>query len=300
MKSFVQNPESGTGTSNNHRFEPDPKTGWSSRLSQSEFELFQKLFMELIGMHLPQAKKMLVASRLGKRIADLGLRGFGEYHRLLRSEEGRREIQHAVDLITTNETYFFREPEHFHILEETILPSFPVGQNLKVWCGASSTGEEPYSLAMILQRAKGKSPWRMVASDVNSEVLEIARVGLYPIARSEKIPPELLKAHCLKGVGEFEGSFLIEAQLRSKIEFRRINLLEIPSDLENLDIVFLRNVLIYFDSVMRQNLLTRIISRMRPGGWLVLSHSESVVGLQLPPLDSLKPSVYRKPTGAKS
>lgn len=279
-------------------FVPDSQTGWSSRLSKAEFELFRNFFEELIGLHLPETKQMLVASRLGRRIATLGLKGFGEYHRLLTSPEGRQEIQHAVDLITTNETYFFREPDHFEILETTILPSFPVGHFLNVWCGASSTGEEPYSLAMTLQEFKGHLSWKLVASDVNSEVLEIARRGIYPIARSEKIPTDLLKKYCRKGIGEYDGTFLIEAQLRSRIEFRKLNLMEIPTNLVDLDIVFLRNVLIYFDSSIRQELLTRVIARIKPGGWLVLGHSESLVGLQLPPLHQLKPSVYQRPKGS--
>ncbi|MBK8803495.1 MAG: protein-glutamate O-methyltransferase CheR [Fibrobacteres bacterium] len=279
-------------------FAPDPQTGWSSRLSNEEFQLFRSFFLERIGMHLPDTKQMLVASRLGRRIATLGLKGFGEYHRLLRSEEGREEIQHAVDLITTNETFFFREPEHFQILETTILPSFPAGQFLKAWCAASSTGEEPYTLAMVLHHARGNDHWQLVASDVNSEVLETARKGIYPISRAERIPEALLKAYCRKGIGDYDGSFLIVSQLRGKVEFYRINLLDIPSNLVDLDIVFLRNVLIYFDANVRQELLTRVVSRIRPGGWLVLGHSESLVGLHLPPLHQLKPSVYQKPRGA--
>lgn len=280
-------------------FRPDPVTGWSGRLSWREFEQFRRLFFEWIGLHLPDSKHMLVASRLGKRVAGLGLGGFADYLKLLESKTDPEEIQRAVDLITTNETFFFREPDHFQILERAILPSLSGRRPIKIWCGASSTGEEPYSLAMVLEDHLGRNGWQMVASDVNQDVLAVARKGLYPLDRADRIPEHQLKKHCRKGVGAFDGWFLMGSHLRDRIDFRRINLLDIPGSLADLDVAFLRNVLIYFEAKVRERILSETIGRLRPGGWLVLGHSESVVGLHLPPLDQYRPSVYRRPAGGQ-
>lgn len=265
-------------------------------LERGDFLRFQSFFHDLIGLHLPETKLPLVMARLGRRVARIGMRGFADYASLLESGSDAAETQTAIDLITTNETSFFREKAHFDLLADRILPTFPPGKPVRIWCGASSTGEEPYSLAMVLEEARGRTGWRLVATDINQEVLETARRGLYPMARSANIPPALLKSFCLRGIDEHEGAFVVRKDLRERVEFRLMNLLDLDRDLVDLDVVFLRNVLIYFDNPTRERILTSIWERMRPGAWLVLSHSESVVGLHLPALSQVKPSVYRKPT----
>jgi len=265
-------------------------------ITDAEFHLFQKLFHESIGMNLPPQKKPLVAARLGRRLAPLRLASFRQYHDLLRGSAHSDEMQRAIDLITTNETSFFREKEHFRVLSERILPNIPKEHRIKVWCGASSTGEEPYTLAMVLSDRLGPKGWSLLATDINSEVLAVARNGLYPMERSKGIPEIFLKTYCLKGTGPHLGEFIIERELRERVEFRQMNLMDLNPDLKDLDVVFLRNVLIYFDNEVRGDLLSKIWSRIRPGGWLVLGHSESVVGLHLPPLEQVVPSVYRKPS----
>lgn len=262
-------------------------------LSEADFQGFKKLFLELIGIHLPDTKRQLVFSRLARRLAPLGLPSFKAYLELLRSGVQPAEVQRAVNLITTNETWFFREPDHFRLLATEMLPS-PRSEPVRVWCGAASTGEEPYSLAMVLHHTLGPSGWSLVATDINDEVLAAARGGLYPLERSRSIPESFLKRYCLRGTGEHQGSMLVQESLRRSVQFRRMNLLAIDRDLVDLDIVFLRNVLIYFDAPQRQKILCEVVRRLRVGGILVLGHSESVVGLQLPPLQALRPSVYRR------
>jgi chemotaxis protein methyltransferase CheR len=263
-------------------------------ITDAEFKLFQKLFHDTIGMHLPPQKKPLVASRLGRRLDALKLPTYRHYFEILSDPSQRAEMQHAIDQITTNETSFFREREHFRVLSEAILPQAAAQHRLKVWCGAASTGEEPYTLAMVLSERLGLDGWSLLATDINSEVLAAAKKGLYPMARSKGIPDALLKKYCLKGVGSHDGEFLIDSSLRSRVDFRPMNLMDLASEIRDIDIVFLRNVLIYFDSPTRSQILSNIWARIRPGGWLVLGHSESVVGLQLPPLEQIVPSVYRK------
>lgn len=263
-------------------------------ISEAEFGLFRKLFHDLIGMNLPAAKKPLVAARLGRRLSALGLPSFRRYHDLLVDGSHRDEVQVAIDLITTNETSFFREKDHFALLADRILPDLPASRKPRIWCGAASTGEEPYSLAMVLSDRLGLDGWSLRATDINSRVLAAAKKGIYPMERAGNIPENLLKTYCLKGVGAHEGQFLVDGALRSRVEFRRMNLMRLDPDLQDLDVVFLRNVMIYFDNPTRGSLLTEIWSRIRPGGWLVLGHSESVVGLDIPPLRQIMPSVYRK------
>lgn len=263
-------------------------------LKDSEFKLYQSFFYQRIGLNLPDHKKQLVAGRLGKRLVQLGLPSFQAHYDLIAGKQDGGELQIAIDLITTNETSFFREKDHFDYLEREILPEYGEKHTVKVWCGASSTGEEPYTLAMVLQNALGAGRWSLVATDINSEVLATARRGLYPMARSRGIPASLLKSFCLKGQGEYEGQFLIERGLRACVDFRQVNLMSIPPDLKGFDIVFLRNVLIYFDVPTKERLLAEIWEKMNPGAWLVLSHSESITGLRVPVFRTVQPSVYRK------
>lgn len=268
-------------------------TGSERTLSDNDFRSFQQLFYKAIGLHLSDQKKMLVTGRLNKRLAQLGLGSFREYYELLVRDDQRDELQQAIDLITTNETFFFRESKHFDILAREIIPEKTPGQTLRIWSAASSTGEEPYSIAMVLHAALGQFGWELVASDISNRVLEKARQGLYSTDRIAGIPSELLKTYCLKGRGEYEGKLLIDRSLREMVTFRQINLMQIPNDMKNFDVVFLRNVIIYFDAPTKQKVLLSICDRLKPGGWLFLGHSESLAGMNMP-LTTICPSVYRR------
>ena len=266
----------------------------TATLSDTEFQQFKSWLYEAAGINLSPAKKALVAGRLAKRLKHHELSSYGEYFRLITHKSEAAEFQLALDLLTTNETYFFREPKHFDYLRTHILPKVPPGKTFRVWCGASSSGEEPYTIAMTLADGLASTPWEIVASDISTRMLEKARSGHYPMERAEDIPRPLLSRHCLKGTGSQAGTFLMEASLRSRVQFMQINLNESLPKIGEFDIIFLRNVMIYFDMETKRQVVARMLPLLKPGGYFFVSHSESLNGIT----DSLKmisPSIYRKP-----
>jgi len=267
-------------------------------LSDQEFSLFQKFFFEQIGISLSNQKKILLLGRFNRRLNELGLNSFRDYYDIISAPENHVERQHAVDLITTNETYFFREDQHFKLLQDTIVAdkrkTAPTGSPLRVWSAACSTGEEPYSIAMSLHHAMGGTDgWEIIASDISMRVLASAQRGLFPLERVRGMPTEFLKKYCLRGQGEFSGHLLIEKFLRDRVNFIQVNLMALPSELRNFDVVFLRNVIIYFDAATKLKVLRSVVNTLRPNGWLLLGHSESLFGMDLP-LRMIAPSVYRR------
>lgn len=262
-------------------------------LSDAEFHRFQDFFRERIGLHLSDHKKQLLVGRFGKRLRELGLTSFRAYFERLRSGSDPVELETAVGLITTHETHFFRESHHFDILQGPVCESKNLREDLRVWSAACSTGEEPWTIAMCLHQRLGPREWSLVASDVSNDVLVKASSGLYPMERASEIPQHFLKTYCLKGKDRFEGKFLIDRCLRDRVEFKPVNLLDIPADMSEFDAVFLRNVIIYFDAPTKLQVLTEVVRRIRRGGWLFLGHSESLTGMDLP-LTQFKPSVHRK------
>lgn len=265
-------------------------------VSDHDMLLFQQLFKQHIGLHLPLSKKALLQSRLGSRLQELGLRHLGQYHALISSDQGEQERQRAIDLITTNETYFFREQGHFDFLVDECLPQWRSQNMLRVWSAASATGEEAYTLAMLLDSHRSSAKWSVFASDISMRVLRFARRGLYPLARGQNIPRAYLRRYCLMGTGEYEGHFLVQGELRKKVEFAQRNLTRLQDYEDGLyDLIFLRNVIIYFDCGTKLQVLRDVMARLRPGGYLVVGHSESLHGMELD-LEMHSPSIYRKPT----
>ena len=265
-------------------------------VSDREMLLFQQLFKRHIGLHLPLSKKALLQSRLGGRMHELGLVQLADYHALIASSANDAERQRAIDLITTNETYFFREQAHFDFVVRELLPLWRERSQLRVWSAASSTGEEAYTLAMLLDTHRAGGGWTVFASDISLRVLNFARRALYPMARGQNIPASFLKRYCLQGFGEYDGHFLLDKALRGAVEFGQRNLTDLAaSDDGQFDLVFLRNVIIYFDFETKLKVVSDVVSRLRPGGYLVVGHSESLHGMQLP-LEMHSPSIYRKPS----
>lgn len=263
-------------------------------LKEAEFRLLQQLFYERLGLQLPPAKKPLVAGRLAKRLHALGLPSYQQYYKHLLTPEGADELEIAIDLITTHETYFFREPQHFNFLQQKILPQVAAQADFRVWSAASSTGEEAYTLAMVLDQHRSPKAWRVVGTDVSLGVLEAARRGLFPEVRGEKIPPHYLKRYCLRGKDRYAGYFLVERELRERVEFLPNNLTTPCPELGQFDLILLRNVLIYFDQDTKQRVLKHLLDRLKPGGWLMVGHSESLQETPSP-MEQQAPSIYRKP-----
>ncbi|MGR9014352.1 MAG: CheR family methyltransferase [Gammaproteobacteria bacterium] len=263
-------------------------------LQEKEFSQLRDLIYRIAGINLSPAKKPLVASRLAKRLHYYGLANYGEYFQMITAANGQAELQVAVDLLTTNETHFFREPKHFDFLRQRILPARKPGKTLRIWSAACSSGEEPYSIAMLLDEVLGHAPWEIVASDLSTRVLEKARIGLYPIECMMEIPSCYLSHYCLKGTGTQEGKLLIEHKLRERVQFVRYNLTEAPPKLGPFDVIFLRNVMIYFDQETKRQVVKRLLSLLRPGGHFMVGHSESLNGVN-DDLRMVQPAVYWKP-----
>jgi chemotaxis protein methyltransferase CheR len=262
-------------------------------LQDKEFMQFRNLIYRIAGIDMSPAKKPLVTSRLAKRLRHHGLSSYGDYFRMITAGDGKPELQIAVDLLTTNETHFFREPKHFDFLRQRILPERKPGMPLRIWSAACSSGEEPYSVAMLLDDVLGNAPWEIVASDLSTRVLEKARTGLYPLERMLEIPKPYLSNYCLKGTGSQEGTLLIERRLRERVQFIHHNLTEAPPKLGEFDVIFLRNVMIYFDQDTKRQVVSSLMSLLRPGGYFLVGHSETLNGVS-EAVRLVQPAVYRK------
>ncbi len=262
-------------------------------LQEKEFAQFRDLIYGIAGISMSAAKKPLVTSRLATRLRHYGLASYGEYFQMITADKGKAELQIAVDLLTTNETHFFREPKHFDFLRRYILPERRPGKTLRIWSAACSSGEEPYSIAMLLDEVLNNAPWEIVASDLSTRMLEKARTGLYPLERRAEIPRHYLSNYCLKGTGFQQGTLLIERKLRERVRFMHYNLTEAPPKLDEFDVIFLRNVMIYFDQDTKRRVVSRLLSLLRPGGYFLVGHSETLNGISEDVL-LVQPAIYRK------
>jgi chemotaxis protein methyltransferase CheR len=263
-------------------------------ITDPEFARIRDLVKELTGINLSDQKKALVVGRLGSRLRHRNVATFGDYYRMLRDPGEGVELQMAIDLMTTNETYFFREPEHFRFLEEHLATLRPVPFPFRVWSAASSSGEEAYTIAMVLAEALGSADWRVHGTDISTRVLARAQAGLYPMERGSGIPLPILKTHCLKGQGKQEGMFLVSRQLRQRVTFSQANLIQKLPRLGPFDVAFLRNVLIYFEPPQKKIVVDAVAGQLKPGGILIVGHSESLTGISHG-LTPLRPTVYRAP-----
>jgi len=261
-------------------------------LKKNEFEWISRFLYERTGITLNDGKQALVMGRLDKRLRKRGLTEYGDYFSLLGMPGFEDETTVAIDLLTTNETYFFREPKHFEFLQKVIFPQYAKQRGMRIWSAASSSGEEAYTIAMTLAEYFPGDGWEILGSDISTKVLEKASRALYPLSAADKIPPLLLKKYCLKGRDEFEDFFLIDAALRSKVRFFPVNLIEPLPDIGLLDVIFLRNVMIYFDQETKQKLVQRLVEKLRPGGYVFISHSETLNGIKTA-LKLVSPSIYR-------
>lgn len=260
-------------------------------LQDNEFALFQKMIYETAGINMSPAKKALVSGRLAKRVKHYGLSSYNEYFQLI-NDASSHERQMAVDLLTTNETFFFREPRHFDFLRDNLLPTWKTGPR-RIWSAASSSGEEAYTLAMVLAEHSPTNDWEIVGTDISTRIVERARTGHYPIERAKNIPQDYLSRHCLKGTGSQEGTFLISRKLRERVSFLHANLKDDLVKLGKFDVIFLRNVLIYFDVETKRHVVSRLQRQLKPGGYLIVGHSESLNGVTSE-LATVMPSVYMK------
>ena len=264
-------------------------------LSPQVFGRITELMQATVGLSFATNKQPLISSRLAPRIQRLGLDSFEAYAALLEGEDDPAEFQVAVDLLTTNETYFFREPAHYALLETELTREKP--RQLRVWSAASSFGDEAYSTAMLLadlaQQGRIGNDWSVLGSDISDRVLQSAACGVFPIDRLRGVTPARLKRHCLRGEGESEGLVQMHDALRQRVRFGQLNLCAPIDDLGPFDVVFLRNVLIYFDAPTKSAVVDRVLGQLRPGGLFFIGTAEGRVPCQTP-LQVLAPGAFRK------
>jgi chemotaxis protein methyltransferase CheR len=264
-------------------------------LRDETYQKITRLMYESIGLSFNDSKKSLVSSRLGPRIQRLGLDGYGDYFDLIAAGDDGGEFQMAVDLLTTNETYFFREPEHYTLLEQELRVTRPA--KLSVWSAASSFGDEAYSTAMLLAdlQLSGSlgTDWSILGTDISDRVLRSATQAVYPEERLRNVSPQRLKRYCLRGEGESEGMAMISPRLTQQVRFGQLNLCQTIPDIGPFDVVFLRNVLIYFDTNTKRAVVDRVLTQLRPGGLLFIGMAEGRVSCATP-LKVLGPGAFRK------
>ncbi|MDH4274741.1 MAG: methyltransferase [Gammaproteobacteria bacterium] len=262
-------------------------------LSDAEFKLISEMLERLAGIHLSVAKKTLVVGRLSKRLRHLKLDSFKDYFSYISNAVNKAELAIAVDLLTTNETSFFREPKHFDFLN-AVASAHPRGKPFRVWSAACSSGQEPYTIALVLSQALGESsPWEVVASDLSERVLNKAKEAFFPIEQAQQIPQELLKKYGLKGRGEQANVFTFEPALKRRISFKQLNLTNKLPDIGSFDVIFLRNVLIYFQVEIKKKVVENVVTVLKPGGTLLIGHSESLHGVT-DCVKMIKPTTYQK------
>jgi len=277
---------------------------FSVRMSDKDFVRLSEFIRSSCGIKLPPAKKTMLEGRLRKRLRALSIRSFERYCEFLFSPDGSEsEYIHMIDAVTTNKTDFFREPDHFDFLFERALPEL-VGlygdgarKKFNVWSAACSTGEEPYTLAMVLSEFSQCCPgfgFSILATDISTAVLEKARSGIYEHDRVIPVPMELRKKYLLKSRKKETGLVRIAPELRNSVQFGRLNLQEEEYGINvPISILFCRNVLIYFDRPTQEKLLKRLSQHLMPGGYLFVGHSESLHGMDLP-LVQTATTIYRK------
>jgi len=273
-------------------------------MSYGDFMRMSKLIYEKCGIKMPDTKKTMLEARLGKRLKEMKMRSFHEYCDYLFSRKGmERELVIMIDLVTTNKTDFFREPSHFDHMLHKILPEWITSRTsvsakkFKVWSAGCSTGEEPYTLAMVLCEFAAECPgfdYSIMATDISTRVLETAVRGVYEEEKVIPVPLALKKKYLLKSKDKKIGLVRIVPELREKIRFRRLNFMDTDFGIsEKFDIIFCRNVVIYFDSNTQERLLNKFYSLMAKDAHLFMGHSETINGLKVP-LVMVYPTVYRK------
>lgn len=268
-----------------------------TELKAREFDEFRELVYQTSGITLGEGKESLVSARLGKRMRALGLPDFRAYLDWVRSAEGREERVHMLDAISTNVTSFFREPEHFDFIRERMAEWVGEGRRrFRFWSAACSSGEEPYTLAMTLAECglPADADVRILATDISTRILEAAQAGLYPAAKLEGLPPGHAARYFQPAPGAGPGLYAARPALKDRILFRHMNLSAPPFPMKGtLDVILVRNVMIYFDATVRRNLVAECHRLLRPGGYLLVGHAESLTGTTRD-FQCLRPSIYAK------
>lgn len=274
---------------------------YNTKISDKEFKILSEFIYTNYGIKMPPAKRILLQSRLHKRLRTLNMKSFAEYIDFVFSPEGKRtEITEMMNVVSTNKTDFFREPIHFDYLKNTILPTFTEGRfsrNMKIWSAGCSSGEEVYTICMTMEdyrRTTKDISYRILGTDISTDVLNKAKEGVYNISRIVDIPMETRKKYFLMSKDKSSTLVKVIPEFKSKVSFSRLNFMEKYYNVDgNFDLIFCRNVLIYFDRTAQEKVINRLCHKLNKGGFLFLGHSESVIGLDVP-LKQLRPTIFQK------
>jgi chemotaxis protein methyltransferase CheR len=267
-------------------------------MDTTTFEKFRRVVYDKSGISLGPSKESLVASRVGKRMRCLGLSEYNDYLDYVLQDRAGDEMVNLLDAISTNVTSFYREPDHFTFLTDIVTKWQAKGQRrFRIWSAASSTGEEPYTVAMTLCEAI-REPGvdaRILATDISTKVLQACKTGTYSQAKMVGVPTDLRQKYFDRSSGSEGEQYTVKPRLASMLTFARMNLSTPPFPMHGpFDVIFCRNVMIYFDNEVRSRLLREMTRLLRPGGYLLVGHAESLTGM-LVDLKVVRPSIYVKP-----
>ena len=265
----------------------------STDLSKKEFELIQSFIFKKVGIFLGESKIFLIKNRLFKRLKILNIESYHDYYRYMQIHKEEQMVM--INLITTNETYFFRENTHFDFFLNDIVTKFKYNDEnskLRIWSAASSVGAEAYTIAMLLHDSI--KYYEIIGTDINSDVIQKANIGLYPLKWMDKIPNDFKKKFCLIGKGKHEGWFLVDRVLLNNMSFSIKNLLFPQEDLGMFDVVFLKNVLIYFDKLTKEKIIKNVLENLKLGGYLYISLTEHIHDLNINNLKQVHTSIFQK------
>jgi chemotaxis protein methyltransferase CheR len=274
----------------------------SASLNEEHRDEIAKLVQTHTGIQLPPAKHQLIEGRIRKRLRILGFADFSEYFEYL-FESGQQhsdEFRHLIDALTTNKTDFFREPDHFELLTDKILPEWQnrgaaTQRPFRIWCAGCATGEEPYTLAMVLSEYASQHPgfkFHIIATDISHSALRYARMAIYPKERIEVIPKLLRQKYLLRSRDHRSEEVRMTPEIRNQVQFGHLNFMDQKYRLpKKQDVVFCRNVLIYFEKAVQERVIIRLCAESKPGGALFLGHSESIHNMDVP-LSLIAPTSY--------
>lgn len=258
-------------------------------LSARNFELLSRYIYDYSGIKMPIGKKTMLEGRLRRRLRVVGIDSLDHYCDYLFKHDGiQSEAIHLIDVVTTNKTDFFREPKHFEHLIDHALPDLVSKghRRLRVWSSACSIGAEPYTLAMVIEdfiKAKGGPDYSILATDLSTDVLQVARRGVFSTAMIDPVDTERRKRYVMEPLDRNRGEVRIHPKLRSKVGFARLNLMDSSYVVgDAMHVIFCRNVLIYFDKPTQEKVLQRLCDKLLPGGYLYVGHSETITGFDLP------------------
>lgn len=275
----------------------------NAQMSNADFNKISNFIYAECGIKLPEAKKVMLQSRLHKRLRELKINNFSDYCDYVFSKEGQNnnELIHMIDVVSTNKTDFFREPIHFDYLTNVALPAFYAGNKikhpLKIWSAACSSGEEPYTLAIVLSEFAENNQgfdYSILGTDISTQILRKAINAVYKEERIAVIPIGLKKKYFLRSKNQTEKLVKVDDSLRKKVTYSRLNFMDAQYDIKDtFDIIFCRNALIYFNREIQESVINKLCMKLKKGGYFFLGHSESIIGMNVP-LSQIKPTIFKR------